>query len=624
MIMLKTAAIYVIPFGLESPDYISYAVRHLRGMVDHLIIVTSPDQMNETDALLDEHKPDQILSFGKGPRTPAAGYKVGLAKLWDKAGTVILTGSHVAGPLTQVDPRAFALARNGAHMFCPYWHNAKLDPRLKSITRLDVIPYLDFAVISETLMLSEDFRKFWREFIPSANFWEEFLNTSLKLAEILASSNFNIIYPAGSEKFETADPRLFEVHKIVEMGFPCFPLAVFLLDPVIHDLNSIDMRIALDRLRASNNELYQAIIQYVTRNISMRDFNTIADQYEIFSEKSESVDKKNWSFGKIAVFIHAFYADMMPEFWELLQRIPCDFDLFITTSTSENKTLIESFLSDRGFEMSRAMVVIVEKNRGRDMSSLFISFRDVALSGGYEVALRLHSKRTPQVSRQVGESFKKHLFDNLIKSPGYVSNILDRLEAEPDIGMIIPPIIHIGFATLGHSWFNNRRNLMELATDMGVKVPFDNNTPVAAYGTMYWFRTDALRRMFEWKWRWDDYNPEPNHIDGGLAHVQERLIGYCVQDRNYRILSAMTPELAARNYAKLEYKLQLLASHLVSGNILHQRDQLDHLSLNVRRRAFQVLEGSYGAFIRRFPFTHRVLRPTANMVSRLIRGQNKR
>ena len=57
---------------------------------------------------------------------------------------------------------------------------------------------------------------------------------------------------------------------------------------------------------------------------------------------------------------------------------------------------------------------------------------------------------------------------------------------------------------------------------MGLKVPLDDHMPVTAYGTMYWFRIDALKKIFEWRWR--DYNPEPNHIDGGLAHVQERLL----------------------------------------------------------------------------------------------------
>ena len=59
-------------------------------------------------------------------------------------------------------------------------------------------------------------------------------------------------------------------------------------------------------------------------------------------------------------------------------------------------------------------------------------------------------------------------------------------------------------------------------------VPLDDHTPMAPYGTMYWFRTDALLRMFEWTWRWEDYNAEPHHIDGGLAHrarAVDRLCG---------------------------------------------------------------------------------------------------
>ena len=53
-------------------------------------------------------------------------------------------------------------------------------------------------------------------------------------------------------------------------------------------------------------------------------------------------------------------------------------------------------------------------------------------------------------------------------------------------------------------------------------------------------------------------NSEPHHVDGGLAHVQERLIGYAVQDQHYRVLTVMTPRLAARYYAKLEYKMHIL------------------------------------------------------------------
>lgn len=143
-------------------------------------------------------------------------------------------------------------------------------------------------------------------------------------------------------------------------------------------------------------------------------------------------------------------------------------------------------------------------------------------------------------------------------------------------------------------------------------MPLDDATPVAAYGTMYWFRTDALRNLFEWQWKWKDYNPEPHHIDGGLAHVQERLIGYCVQHKGYRTLQVMNPKLAARNYARLEYKLQLFASYLGSNNVLDQKYELESTRSTVRVSIYRRLRLAYGEMLRRFPASRRYLRPFKN------------
>ena len=48
--------------------------------------------------------------------------------------------------------------------------------------------------------------------------------------------------------------------------------------------------------------------------------------------------------------------------------------------------------------------------------SLFITFRDVMLSGEYALPLRLHFKRTPQMAWQIGRSFKRHLVESLVPS----------------------------------------------------------------------------------------------------------------------------------------------------------------------------------------------------------------
>ncbi len=620
--MGMTSLIYAMPQGAGLSPHVVVALDQMRGLVDRLVLVVPAADVDGCAETFAAYIPTLTVALPDGPQTAAAAYKAGLRAIWaadaatgQPSGATILTGVHVAGPVLPLDPAILA-AETG--LFSAYWHSATLDPRLKSFTKADKIPHLDFAVVSPQLMANAAFQRFWAEVRIQGDYWHSFTNLEVPLTEVLATQNAPVTYANGAQAFETVDPRYNEIDKVVLAGMPCFPLSIFSLDPLLHDLNSINLRGALDALRQMNPDLYAAVIHFVTRAVPMRDFNTIADQYEILPVEARSPGKTDWSFGRIAVFIHAFYAEMMPEFWELLSRLPCEYDLFLTTSTPAHKAEIEAFLAAKGFPTDRTEVRVVEQNRGRDMSSLFITFRDVALSDRYPVALRLHSKRTPQVSRQVGEGFKKHLFDNLVKSPGYVGNILDLFEQQPDIGMVMPPVIHVGFGTLGHSWFNNRGTLHQLSLEMGLNVPFDADTPVAAYGTMYWFRPAAMWKMFEWQWKWEDYNSEPHHIDGGLAHVQERLIGYCVQDAGFRIVQVMNPDLAARYYAKLEYKLQLLAARLMSGNILHQRDQLDHLGSQGRARTFRWMMGVYGSILQRFPASRNMLRPVARLVVKVI------
>jgi Rhamnan synthesis protein F len=613
--MSLTAAIYVIQDTHLDAGHPGHALDRLRAEVDHLIVVGASSEVAAAS------RADQIIAFRRAVRSTLSGYKIGLEALYQIGADwrhVILTGSHVFGPFGDHAALPDTLAASGAALFAPYWHDLTLDkdePRSGAPGR---IPYLDYTILGPDILSRPDFREFWSAFRPSDQPEREFRDGLVGFARYCRDAGLDICYPVAEIVFETADPRHFEIHKVVAAGGPVLPLSVFFLDPILHDANAIYLRRALEDLRVQDPVLYDLVTGYVVTHMKARDFCMISDQYAVLAGQPDNLGKTAWNFGRIAIFIHAYYANMMPEFWVLIQKVPCEVDLFITTSSPEDKAHIEAFLADQSWPADRADVRVVEVNRGRDMSSLFISFRDVIMAERYDVALRLHSKRTPQVSRQVGESFKDHLFENLADTPDYVRNLLDMMEAEPDIGLVIPPVIHIGFGTLGHSWFNNRKPLKDLAYKMGLKVPLDDHMPVTAYGTMYWFRTEALRAMFEWNWKWEDYNPEPNHIDGGLAHVQERLIGYVVQDKGYRTVSVMTQAMAGRYYAKLEYKMQLMASYLASGNIYLQRQQLETMADQRRMRLYRGLQNSYGAMLRRFPGSRRFLQPLARHVQSLI------
>lgn len=617
---MDCTGIFVISRKNVGTQHADFTLRALRAECDRLIIVTSANASDEVKKLA-EFAADEVLFEASVETSYLAGVRRGLLAVLDQKSAreapVVVTGAHVLGPIGPIKPHISLLEVEGAQVFSCYWHNTTLDPRLMGRNLPNRLPYLDFAIFMPSVLCEPSFRAFWSDFVP-VDYWSDLMQGMVAFSKFMDREGLQCIYPIDQDQLKTSDPRLYEIHTLVDQGAPCLPLAGFTLDPLIHDLNAIAFKRALDGLRVREPELYKAAIRFATRNVAMREFNAISDQFEIFPVEAAQPEKSEWTFGTIAVFIHVYYPEMLAELAGLVSHIPAPVHLFITTANPENQKTVQDFFRQQGYAADAVEVRVVEQNRGRDMSSLFITFRDVILKGTYEVALRLHSKRTPQVTHRVAESFKAHLFENLAFGPGYVSNLLDRLEAEPDIGLVIPPVVHIGFGTLGHSWFNNFNRLKELADEMGLQVPFDTATPVAPYGTMFWFRTDALRQMFEWPWRWEDYNEEPRHIDGGLAHVQERLIGYCVQDRGYRVLSVMTPDAAARGYAKLEYKMQRLVSHLSPANIIEQDRVLAHRRTKFKARLYHWMMQIYGNILVRWPGARHRLRPVARVVSRLL------
>ncbi len=79
-----------------------------------------------------------------------------------------------------------------------------------------------------------------------------------------------------------------------------------------------------------------------------------------------------------------------------------------------------------------------------------------------------------------------------------------------------------------------------------------------------------MRKLFEHKWEWTDFNAEPRHIDGGLAHALERIISYVAQDAHYTTQQILSSHQAGQNYAMLEYKLQRLQAALPLADFSYQ------------------------------------------------------
>ena len=72
--------------------------------------------------------------------------------------------------------------------------------------------------------------------------------------------------------------------------------------------------------------------------------------------------------------------------------------------------------------------------------------------------------------------------------------------------------------------------------------------PLAPLGTCFWFRSAALMPLLRKKWKYEDFPPEPNNVDGSILHAIERIYHFsCVEAGFYPAY------VLSDRYAKSEY-----------------------------------------------------------------------
>ena len=193
------------------------------------------------------------------------------------------------------------------------------------------------------------------------------------------------------------------------------------------------------------------------------------------------------------------------------------------------------------------------------MSAFFVGCRDILRGGRYDLVVKVHSRtpqrRTPNVARY----FRRYQLENLLSSPGYVRNVLALFQREPGLGVVFPPVIHIGYATPGRGWVRYRERALELCTTLRIRVPLDGVSPLAPLGGMWVGRPEALSLLTDADWTYSQYGrPAPHRAD--LARVQERLVPLAAGERGFHCRTVLNAEHAAISHTALEYKLDQLSS----------------------------------------------------------------
>jgi len=548
-------------------DYVLYKLRNLREHAEHIFVVSNGPIGDEGLARL-ETVADTVWQR-ENVGFDVWGYKEAQERFgWDRLAEydeLILMNYTFFGPIFPFSELFDRLDASDVDFWGVTEHE-EVDPHPHHGT--GVMPahiQSHWIAVRGDMIRSKEYREYWTGMPMITSYYDSIDRHEARFTKHFANLGFRyeVAFPAGD--YPSQHPVFDDIALMLGDRLPILKRRIFFHDPLYLDKKAIIGRDVMDIVEASGYPP-ELIWRNVVRSAKPRALNTNFTMMEILPEADQGLDRAR--LPRIVAIAHLYYEDLVDEIVDHVDTLPGDVDLVITTTDERKRGVILEAARARGYD-GRVDVRIVESNRGRDVSAFLVGCADVLRDERYDIVVKIHGKKSVQDGWNAGQWFKRHLLENLLHSEGYTANVIKLFQDDETLGMVFPPVVHMGYPTMGHAWFLNKEPAQKLAKRLGIRVPFDDSTPLSPYGSMFIARREALRPLVDGGFSWSDFPEEGAYKDGTLAHVLERLFSYGVLSEGYTVRTVMNAKLAAISHTFLEYKLQAVARFL-PGQALEQ------------------------------------------------------
>lgn len=569
---MKRAGIFLFydPEG-KVDDYILGCLGSLQEHMDYLLVVSN-SSLDETNRKRLESVSSEVMER-KNVGYDVGAYRDGLRHLgWDHMGDY--------DELVLFNYTFFAPIHPWAGLF---ERTDKWDTDFWGITEHDEVrphPFLPKLVmprhiqshwiaVRASLSATKDWRTYWEDMPPIESY-----NDSIQWHESRFTGYFNALgyrheVAYNVDDYPSANPVFDNANLLLQDGCPILKRRNLFHNPLHLDRFAIIGADMLEQARLAGYDT-DLILSNLARTSKPRDLVTNAGLTWVVPQSASEETYAAAATQKVLAVAHIFYADMAEEILERLSVLPKGYYLVATTSNEENQAQIRAVMERYGVE---GEVRVVASNRGRDIGAFLVDCNDVLASGKWDIVVKIHSKKSVQDDYNAAQLFKTHLYDNLLNSRAHVANILAEFAAHPSLGMVLAPLPHMGYPTMGHAWFTNREPAQAVAKRLGINVPFDKDMPLATYGSMFIARPQALAKLVNAGFKPENFPVEGGYKDGSLAHVLERLMAYAALSEGFYVRPVLAPKWAEVYYGYLEYKLAAVSSFLPPFTI----DQVPYL-----------------------------------------------
>jgi lipopolysaccharide biosynthesis protein len=245
--------------------------------------------------------------------------------------------------------------------------------------------------------------------------------------------------------------------------------------------------------------------------------------------KEINIDLSNFNNESIiAIQVHLYYDDLISEIINKTNNIPFLFDLFISTDSLDKKNQIMHYIKQ--YSKSRNFEVMIFENKGRDVMPFLFQMKQKIKR--YKYICHIHTKKSLFI--EIGESWRKYLYNNLLGSENIVTEILSDFENNDKLGFAFPENYYKASLLFGEQInYLNKKNMKYLLHKLfhnfklkiGEKIVFP-------LGNMFWAKTKAIFQIFNENFE-NEIPEEFGQKDGTIMHAIERIWLYIVQSNGY-------------------------------------------------------------------------------------------
>ncbi|MBN9213841.1 MAG: hypothetical protein ABS62_03040 [Microbacterium sp. SCN 70-200] len=542
----------------EIEDFVPHALAGLRAHAERIIVVVNGELSEGGRATLSRVSDEIIVRENTG--FDIGGHQAVLAHLGDELDQydeIVLCNDTWFGP---VRPFAPVFERMDAREL-DFWgmtDHPRLEPN--PFTGSGVLPeHLQsfWIAVRRRMHQSPQWRDYWAQLPVFSSYEDAVQQHEVVFTQSFRDGGFTAEAAFGHADYPSDHAALFNADLLLRDGCPLLKRRPFFHFPPFLNRHAV---IDTWTLRAVREYGYptELILRNLSRTVEPKVVNTNLALHDVLPEVDVSYDAA--APLRIVAILHIFYVEMTDAMLDLVDTLPGAYDLVVTTQDEQRAQAIREIIAARPRDGRSVDVRVLASNDGRDQSAFLVACRDILLSGDYDLVVKLHSKKTPQDGFAIGRHFADQQFRNLLNSPGYTANLLALFQREPGLGLVYPPMIHIGYPTMGRGWWSNKPGFAQWCERLGIQVPLDEISPLAPYGSMYIARPEALRLLVEHAWRYDDFGGVEAYQDGGLAHILERMPSYAAGELGYHTRTVSTAEYMSISHTSMEFNLDQMSA----------------------------------------------------------------